>query len=153
MSSIVIFRPITSTRNTGWLSSSRIAGGRDKASLIRSTETGNSALGTGVSSSSEGFWSGSVGFCGAACADAAGGAGVGADWRGIAVALVARSNDKKRVIAVFIALDDGAGVPASDQPSGRSLCLGFNIDARPVPLWDWGVRDCSGPEPADGRED
>src|SRR5262245_34355462 len=152
MSSMVSFWPMTSTRKTARLSSRRIAGGRDNASLIRSTETGNSA-GTDVSCGSEGFWSGSVGFCGAACADAAGGAGVGADWRGIAVALVARSNDRRRVIAVFIALDDGAGVPASDQPSGRSLCLGFNIDARPVPLWDWGVRDCSGPEPADGRED
>src|SRR4029079_3891327 len=144
MSSIVILRPITSTRNTARLSSRRIAGGRDKASLIRSTETGNSPAGSGVASGSGAFW-------GAGCAADAGAAGIGPDCRGIAKALVARSNDKKRVIGAFMGFDDDTGVSAAAKspaasPGALAVLSDLQYRCRPaVPPWDGAVRNRTGP--------
>src|SRR5580765_7053586 len=88
MSSMVSFRPMTSTRETKRLSSSRTAGGRDNDCLMRSSETGRLADGSGDSS-----WD--------VCGDASGDAGAEVDCPdcgGTAATLADNSTDRRKII-------------------------------------------------------
>src|SRR5882672_8571105 len=89
MSSMVSFRPMTSTRKTTRLSSSRRAGGRDSDCLMRSSETGRFADGSDDSS-----WD--------LCGDASGETGAEVDCAdcggGPAAALADNSTDRRKII-------------------------------------------------------